>query len=195
MPKFLVLTAAAACLAACSSMNNDDVSAAGDAAQDTASAAVGAVTARTTTGTTDFVNAVAMSDAYEIQSSQLALQRSQSEEVKKFAQEMIRAHTATTNELKPLAEAAGATPAASLGDRHRSMMENLQNASADDFDDRYIDQQTAAHQEALTLLRTYADRGDNAQLKAFAAKTAPAVEQHLAHVKQLDASTADDTAR
>jgi putative membrane protein len=190
----LYFLVAAACLAACSNMNGD-VAAAGDTAQDAASAAAGAISARTSTGASEFVNAAAISDAYEIKSSDMALQRSQSDAVKAFAQEMVTAHTATTNELKPLAQAAGVMPPADVDSRRRSMLENLQNASADDFDDRYIDQQTAAHNEALTLLRTYASEGDNAQLKAFAAKTAPAVERHLAMVKDLDKSAADDAAK
>lgn len=195
MARPLLLTYSPAILfliAACASGASNDMAAAGDMIQDRGSAAVGAVTAATTTGATAYVSNAAMSDAYEIQSSQLALQRSQSDAVKAFAQQMIAAHTATTNELKPLAQSAGITPPAALDGRRMSMLQNLQSASADDFDDRYIDQQTAAHEEALTLHQTYASNGDNEQLKAFAARTAPAVQQHLEHVKQLDQSRADD---
>jgi putative membrane protein len=180
-----------AALAACSSVP-DDVAAAGDTAQDVGAAAVGAVTAPLSTGTPDYVAAAVISDMYEIQSSQLAVQRSQSPAVKQFAQQMVSDHTMTTNKLKPLAQQAGVQPPMALDARRAGLLENLQAASADDFDDRYIDQQTAAHTEALNLHRAYAERGDNAALKAFAAETAPAVEQHLQHVKALDQSNADD---
>lgn len=191
MLKITLSAAAAISLAACSNMGGE-TAAAGNMMQDTASAAQGAVAARMTTGVREYASMAAISDLYEVQSSQLALQRSQSNDVKAFAQEMVAAHTATSNELKPLAASAGVTPPASLDERRRSMMENLQSASTEDFDDRYIDQQTAAHTEALTLHRTYASNGDNPQLRAFAAKTAPAVEQHLMHVRRLDEGAADD---
>jgi putative membrane protein len=198
MLKFTV-SAAVLSLAACTNMGGGsmrdgparEAAAVGDTLQDATGAAQGSVGARMATGASDYVGMAAMSDLYEVQSSQLALQRSQSDAVKAFAQEMISAHTATSNELKPIAMSAGLNPPAALDDRRRSMLENLQNASADDFDDRYIDQQTAAHTEALALHRSYSGRGDNPQLKAFAAKTAPAVEQHLMHVRGLDKGNAD----
>lgn len=187
LPKLLCAPAVLALVCACST---DDMSsgamAVGDRMQDTGSAVAGLATAATTTGNSGYVNNAAAGDMYEIKSSQMAIQRSQNDAVKMFAREMIAAHTATTAELKPIAQMAGITPPMELDARRASMLENLQSASAENFDSRYIDQQTAAHEEALTLHRTYADGGDHAQLKAFASKTAPAVEQHLTHVRGLD---------
>ena len=45
--------------------------------------------------------------------------------------------------------------------------------------------QVAAHLEALTLHGGYADRGDNAALKAAAAKTKPVVQSHLDELKKI----------
>lgn len=192
-PLFLTCSPAVMLLvAACASGASNDIAAAGDMIQDRSSAVAGTQSASTTTGAASYVSNAAVSDGYEVQSSQLALQRSQSDVVKAFAQQMIAAHTATTSELKPIAQAVGITPPATLDNRRMSMLQNLQNASADDFDDRYIDQQTAAHEEAMALHQAYASSGENEQLKAFAAKTAPAVQQHLEHVRQLDKSRAND---
>jgi putative membrane protein len=58
------------------------------------------------------------------------------------------------------------------------MIDNLTGASAKGFDDRYLDQQTMAHHEALLAFNGYAKGGDNADLKAFAAETAPKLEHH-----------------
>ena len=60
-------------------------------------------------------------------------------------------------------------------------------ASAKDFDRVYLDQHQAAHKEALTLMQGYGDNGDNAELKAAAAKAAPKVQAHLDRVRQLQA--------
>ena len=48
-----------------------------------------------------------------------------------------------------------------------------------DFDKKYADSQVDAHQAALNLLQRYAQDGDTAAIKAFAAATAPAVQEHL----------------
>jgi putative membrane protein len=107
--------------------------------------------------------------------------------VKAFGKMMVHDHTATTAAMKPLASAAGQTPPAGLDQRRQGLLDNLKSAPAADFDKTYIDQQVAAHQEALTLHQGYADNGDDAGLKAFAGKTAPKVQTHLDRAKSLQA--------
>lgn len=138
----------------------------------------------------------ALSDMFEIESSRIAAQKAKAPEVKELAQMMIDAHTKTTNELKSALASAGVqvTLPTALDQRRQEMITELQRESTTDFDTRYLDQQSRAHSEALDLHRDYADDGDNATLKAFAAKTAPIVEQHLERVKKLDKSGADEPA-
>jgi putative membrane protein len=164
------------------------------AVQDAAAGLAGVISAEMTTTTEGFTKAAAISDMYEIESSKLALTRSKSERVKNFAQMMIDAHTMTSNELKSIMtthKIAVAQPTG-MDDRRMGLMENLTGASDADFDGRYLNQQSNAHQEALILFRGYADGGDHAQIKAFAAKTAPAIQHHLDMVKALDSSGADN---
>jgi putative membrane protein len=82
-----------------------------------------------------------------------------------------------------------------LDNDHSAKLDELRNASLQDFDDKYIDQQTAAHSAALDLHKDYANNGKDAALQAFAAKTAPAVDAHLVAVKALDKSPADDVTK
>jgi putative membrane protein len=109
--------------------------------------------------------------------------------VKAFGKMMVDGHTATSNELKPLAAAAGVTPPTEMDERRKGFIDNLKAAGAD-FDRVYLGQQVAAHNEALSLMRGYADGGDNAPIKAFAAKTAPIVEQHLMKARELEGAAA-----
>lgn len=143
-----------------------------------------------------FVGRAALSDMYEIESSRLALQRSQSQEVKRYAQMMIDAHTGTTRQVAEIIRTGNLqiTSPASLDRAGSDRIADLRSASDADFDDRYIDQQTAAHQSTLALMRDYAGSGDNAALQAFARATAPTIEEHLRMVQALDASEADDAA-
>jgi putative membrane protein len=135
----------------------------------------------------DFVTKAAAGDMFEIASSKLALTRSSSTPIKKFAQDMIDAHTKTTAGLKAAITSAGLalTPPAALPDDLQKKVDDLRTADAKDFDKKYLDDQKDAHQAALDLLQRYAQDGDAPALKAFAAETAPKVQQHLDMVKSL----------
>jgi putative membrane protein len=163
--------------------------------EDTSSQAVGGVTAPTINTAADFVPAAAISDMYEIEASKLALQKSKSADVKQFAQMMIKDHTATTAKVKTILTSGklDITPPTALDDRRQGMIDNLKAASAADFDKVYLDQQTAAHQEALAMMKSYAEDGDNPALKQFASETAPKIQQHYDKAQQLDNAGADGT--
>ena len=52
----------------------------------------------------DFVNKVAISDMFEIQSSQLALSKQADADTKPFAEKMVQDHQKTSNELKAMVD-------------------------------------------------------------------------------------------
>ncbi|HWW27559.1 MAG TPA: DUF4142 domain-containing protein [Caulobacter sp.] len=165
-------------------------------AQDVAGAATGVATGATGAVNADaFVKDAAIGGMYEIESSKLALKRAMNPDVKAAARMIIDDHTAADAKLKALVsggKAPGPLPTA-LDERRKGMLDNLTGAAAKDFDDRYLDQQTMAHHEALLAFNGYAKAGDNADLKAFAAETAPKLEHHAEMVTKLDRSTnADD---
>jgi putative membrane protein len=160
-----------------------------NAAQDAASAAVGAAAA-TQVSTEDFVTSAAISDMYEIQAGEIAQKKGQSADVKTFGKTMVTDHTAMSNELKPLIAAAGKTAPTGLDERRKGLIDNLNAASAAEFDQVYLKQQEAAHDEALSLMRNYAEKGDDVNLKAAASKAVPKVQAHLDHVKRLQAAPA-----
>ena len=187
--------AAALSLAACQKTDSEPTTDAGttnsavNAAQDATAAAVGA-TAAATVGpmtTESFVTNAAISDMYEIQAGQIAQKKGQSAGVRDFGKMMVVDHTAMSNTMKPLIAAAGQTPPVGLDERRKGMIDNLNAAAATDFDRVYLAQQQAAHTEALSLMQNYGKDGEDAALKAAAAKTAPKVQSHLEHVRTLQA--------
>jgi putative membrane protein len=135
----------------------------------------------------DFVTKAAMTDMYEIEAAKVALARSQNAEVKAFAQMMIDDHTKSTNNLKSAIAASGLTltPPTALDEAHADKVQDLKDKDAADFDKAYIEDQVDGHQMALDLHQRYANDGDNAALKGFAATTAPVVQGHYDHAKQL----------
>lgn len=134
-----------------------------------------------------FVNAAAASDAFEIESSKLAADNSSSAAVKRFATQMIAAHTASTEKLKSVASSLGApiAPDPTLDSAQQAKLDELKTKKAADFDKTYVADQVAAHEQALTKLNDYASVGDVAQLKQFAADLTPKVAAHLNMAKAL----------
>lgn len=205
MKRALFLTAAAAAalsLAACQKQANNPNASEGaqtgnpgqtqpvNEAQDKVGAAVGAASANTmgAMSTDAFVSNASQSDMYEIQAAQMAQSRSKNADVKAFAKQMVTDHTAMMNEMKPLVAAAGQKPSPDLDQRRKGFLDNLKAAPAADFDKTYIDQQVAAHNEALDLMKGYADHGSDAGLKAGAAKAVPKIQMHLDKAKQIQST-------
>lgn len=194
----LAATALSACGKPGDERKGDQANEPVNVAQDAAGGATGLATGATGAVNADaFVRDAAIGGMYEIESSKMALQRSKNAEVKKAAQMIISDHEAANAKLKTLVDggkAPGPLPTA-LDERRKGMLDNLRGASDADFDDRYLDQQTMAHHEAMTAFNGYAQMGDNADLKAFAAETAPKLKTHADTVTGLDRGTkADDEA-
>jgi putative membrane protein len=135
---------------------------------------------------TAYVNMAGASDLYEIQSSQLALQKSQDSGVREFAQMMVTHHTQTTQQVTAAARQSGMTPPPpQLTSQQAQMISQLQGATGAAFDRMYKQQQVQAHEMALALHRTYADDGDTEELRRVARSAVPIVQGHLTRVRQM----------
>lgn len=127
-----------------------------------------------------YVMAAGMSDLYEINSSQVALQKSQTPAVRRFASMLIKHHQTTTAATMKAAAKAGLTPTPPVLDAGATASINeLQTAPAADFDRLYLGQQVPAHQAALDLHQSYSTGGDQAPLRMSAKAAVPIVKQHL----------------
>lgn len=191
--QMLVVGAAAAALAvsACNPNKADETKGAAtpaeQAATPDANPAATIPTPSNEAAAPDFVAKAAASDMYEIQVAKLAQTRATSAEVKKFAGQMIADHTKSTEALKKAIADSGQaiTPPAVLPDDLQDKLDDLTKVDAKDFDKNYMDNQVDAHQAALDLLQRYAQDGDVAQIKAFAAATAPTVQGHLDMARKI----------
>ncbi len=176
--------------AACSPKSNQTEGAATPAEQAATPSANPSATIPTPSDETSapvFVEKAAASDMFEIEAAKLAQQRSKNADVKSFADMMIKDHTKSTNDLKAAIKASGQNlaPPAALPQDKQDALKDLQNASAEDFDHKYMEGQVDAHQSALNVLQRYAQDGDVAQLKTFAASVAPVVQQHYDRAKSI----------
>jgi putative membrane protein len=138
-----------------------------------------------------FVQMIAMSDMFEIQSSQAALKNSKDAEVQKFAQTMIDHHTKMSAELKAAVQAGNVSAQipTSLSGEKAQTLQQLSSLSGEKFDAMYWKAQVQGHQEALQLAQSYAKNGDNAALRQHAEKGTPIIEQHLKMAQKMMAGS------
>ena len=128
---------------------------------------------------------------FEIESSRLALGKTQSAAIKEFADRMVGDHTRVANRARQLLSELGATPPpAMLEPAHQQQLDALKEVANPQFDRAYVEGQYTAHVEAIALMRDYARTGDNERLKTAAAEVLPTLQSHLDHVTRLrDGST------
>ncbi|NHN86808.1 DUF4142 domain-containing protein [Acetobacter musti] len=134
--------------------------------------------------TDDFINSAAVSDLFEIQSSQMARANPS---LQTFASRMITDHQKTTSELKQLLSSSNlaTTPPSVVDDTHKRKLDTLNGLHGDSFVRQYREDQISAHQDALSLFRRYAKSGENAALKKWAGDTIPTLEEHLKMAQSL----------
>ena len=190
MPRHLLIAGAAIAalsLAACGQAADDNATAPAESVTPDANPAATLPTPADEASAPDFVRLAAESDMFEIQSSQMAAERAQNADVKAFARMMIEAHNKSTADLKAALQASGQaiTPPTQPSEEVAEDLNELREVEAGDFDKEYIDAQVDAHQSALNLMQRYAGDGDVPELQAFAAATAPVIQQHLDQAKAL----------
>lgn len=132
-----------------------------------------------------FADTAAASDAYEVAAGNLAKEKATAQALKDFGAMMVTAHTDSTAKLKTAAGAAGITPNPAMTAEQEANLETLRNASGAEFDAAYKAQQITAHQNTLAAMQGFAASGEVAELKAFAAATAPVVQRHLDQIKGM----------
>jgi putative membrane protein len=138
----------------------------------------------------EFVETAAVANMFEIESSKLALEQAQDEQVRMFAQRMIDDHTKAGEKLERTLEGkSGLTLPQKLDQAHADKFEQLRAAPRGEFDAMYVMVQAQAHDQAVELFSTFAEEGDDAELRAFAAETLPTLESHQASVHALAGGT------
>ncbi|MBE7182530.1 MAG: DUF4142 domain-containing protein [Terriglobus roseus] len=140
----------------------------------------------TSPSTQDFITEAAISDMFEIQTSKLAQEKKDSQ-ADAFAQKMITDHTGTTDAIKAMVQSGKvkADIPASMDSSHQSKLESLKALNGAEFEKQFRTDQISGHKDAVDLYKRYANGGNNADLKAFAQKTLPTLEQHQKMADEL----------
>jgi len=115
----------------------------------------------------------------EVELGQLASQKAQSDQVKQFAQRMVQDHGKANDELKTLAQQKNITLPTDLDAKHKSTRDRLSKLSGAQFDRAYMQDMLADHRKDVSDFRKESQSGKDPDVKAWAAKTLPTLEEHL----------------
>jgi putative membrane protein len=141
-----------------------------------------------------FVKEAATGGMAEVQLSKLA-QKSENAEVKSFADRMVRDHTAANEQLTTIAGSLGVELPKTLDSEHDRIREKLQTLHGKAFDDQYVHAMVEDHNKAVKLFQQEERTGHDAELKQFAQKTLPTLEEHQKMARQLSQKLAQTAAR
>jgi predicted outer membrane protein len=158
------------------------------------SAAGAATGAKLSAGDEKILKDMAMANMAEVEGGKLAQSKSQSSEVKAFAQQMIDDHTANLNEVKTLAQARGVTLPTEPDAKHKAMAAKLEKMSGDAFDKAYMKQAGVQdHKTVHAKLMAASKKAKDPEVKALVDKTEPVVAQHLKSAEQMPMAKAGTT--
>ena len=135
-----------------------------------------------------FVEKAAIGGMAEVQLGQLAQQKGSSDQVKQFGSRMVDDHSKANDELKQLASSKGVTLPTDLDAKHKNVMAKMEKLSGAEFDRAYMDDMVKDHKDDVSLFRKESTSGKDADLKAFAGKTLPTLEDHLKMAQSTDSA-------
>lgn len=138
---------------------------------------------------TDFAQKASIGNMFVVESGRIALDESADEKIKKFASMMAEHHSEANQNLRETIDSSSVDKANlpnALDEKHSLRIEKLKAAKGAQFDNLYVAEQKAAHDEAVVLYRNYAASGEDRALKNYATKTLPMIEEHQKLLKGME---------
>ena len=135
-----------------------------------------------------FANKAAIGGMAEVALGKLAQQKSKNSQIQNFGMMMVTDHGKANDTLTAIAKKKSIMLPDSVDAEHKQKMDDLSKMSGKDFDKAYVEAMIDGHKKTLKLMQDEASNGKDADLKAFAAKTAPTVQMHLDAINKIHES-------
>jgi len=133
-----------------------------------------------------FVMAAAAGGMAEVDLGQLASSKASNEKVKMFGERMVKDHGMAGDELKTLAASKQITVPTSLDAKHQATHDRFAKLSGADFDRAYVKDMLADHKKDVAEFMKESQSGKDPEVKAWAAKTLPTLQEHLKMIEDID---------
>ena len=134
----------------------------------------------------EFAKKAAQGSMAEVKLGQLAEEKAQSEEVKKFGRRMVEDHTKATDNLKEAAMKENVQLPTDLDPKDEAEYERLSKLSGPQFDRAYSSMMVKDHEQDVVEFRHESTSGQKADIKHFAAETLPTLQSHLKEARQME---------
>lgn len=136
-----------------------------------------------------FIAEASVSNMFAIEAGTLALQKSNSPEIKKFAHQAVNDRATLGTGLRQILAKRSGISAPEMPDaKHQAILRELSNLQGAEFDRAYVLTQQKANQEAEALFTAYAQAGTDEELKAFAGKNLLTLQDYARQAKALPAT-------
>jgi putative membrane protein len=132
-----------------------------------------------------FAMEAAMGGMMEVELGRLAAEKGASDEVRQFGQRMVDDHTKANEDLMQVASGKGMMLPAEVGAKHRAEMQKLSSLAGERFDREYVKMMVKDHRKDVGEFQKEAARGTDPDLKSFAARTLPTLQQHLQMIQRI----------
>ncbi len=124
-------------------------------------------------------------DNAQVAMSQLAQQKSASDDVKQFGQKMVQIHTALNEQLRPAAKQLGVDEPKGPSKKGKQEIAKLEALSGPDFDTAYLQAMAKQQQHDLKQFKDEAVAGQSPGVQMAAKQDAPILEQHYQVLEKL----------
>lgn len=131
-----------------------------------------------------FAMMAAQTDLAEIQVSNLALQKSNNDQVKQIAQRLIDDHTKTSTAMKQMAATKGMTLPTETDPKHKALATKLEGESGSQFDKDFISANVSDHHKVVSAFQKESQDGKDPDIKGFATQYLPSIQEHTQMLEQ-----------
>jgi putative membrane protein len=122
----------------------------------------------------------------EVELGKLAADKSQSQDVKQFAQKMVNDHSQMGDKwFEPLAKELGVSEPKGPSKKDKKLIEKLQGLSGQEFDTQYIQAMLKDHKEDLKDFQNEAQAAQDPNVKQIAEQGTKVITQHLQMIEQI----------
>jgi putative membrane protein len=132
-----------------------------------------------------FMRMAAQADMTEAHLGQMAESQASQSQVKDFGQKLTHDHTDAYEQLAALAAKTGSAIPKGIDIRKMSAVEQLMKLKGTQFDRVFVQDEIRGHQKALAEFKREAQHGQDPDVKAYASKMIPVLEDHLHEAQAL----------
>ena len=133
-----------------------------------------------------FVEKAAVGGKAEVELGQLAQEKAQNEQVKQFAHRMVTDHSQANSELVSMGDKMQLTLPTELDKETQDLKTKLSKRNGAKFDKEYMKAMVDDHQKDVNEFQKQSNNAINSDVKAFASKTLPTLQQHLDLAKSIN---------